>query len=81
MLITKRSSVKGSVLPLLPLSEPHLLRERQVLMHFPISRSELWNRVREGRFPAPVKLSPKVSAWRSQDVLRVLEEYGVEAVA
>ncbi|MEL7638443.1 MAG: AlpA family phage regulatory protein [Solidesulfovibrio sp.] len=60
----------------LPLTTPHLLRERQVLQHFPVSRSELWNRVRDGRFPAPVKLSPKVAAWRSVDVLRVLEEYG-----
>lgn len=75
-----QTAKKPTVAPL-PLSIPHLMRERQVLQHFPVSRSELWNRVREGRFPAPIKLSPKVAAWRSQDILRVLQEYGVEAVA
>lgn len=81
MTITKRPTAKVATLPILPLTTPHLLRERQVLQHFPVSRSELWARVREGRFPAPVKLSRKIAAWRSQDILEVLREYGVEAVA
>lgn len=70
-----QTAKKSTVAPL-PLTTPHLLRERQVLQHFPVSRSELWNRVREGRFPAPVKLSRKIAAWRSQDILQVLQEYG-----
>jgi len=66
----------------LPLSVPHLLRERQVLLYVPISRADLWNRVRDGRFPRPIKLSAKVSAWRSGDVLQVLRECGcLEEVA
>lgn len=34
----------------------------------PFSRSTLWHLCRTNRFPAPVKLSPKVTAWRVEDV-------------
>lgn len=34
----------------------------------PVSHSTLWRRVRDGEFPAPVKLSPRVTAWRVEDV-------------
>lgn len=35
----------------------------------PVSRSSLYVMVREGRFPAPLKLSSKITAWRVQDIL------------
>lgn len=65
----------------LPLSVPHFLRERQVLQYYPVSRGELWNRVKNGSFPQPVKLSPKVAAWRSIDILQVLQQHGFDVVA
>lgn len=34
----------------------------------PICHSTLWRFVREGTFPAPVKLGVRVTAWRVQDV-------------
>ena len=34
----------------------------------PVSRSTIWRWVAEGRFPKPVKLSARVSAWRVQDI-------------
>lgn len=34
----------------------------------PISRSETHARVQEGRFPAPLRLSPKCSCWRVADL-------------
>lgn len=33
-----------------------------------ISRAQLWRLVAEGRFPAAVKLSPRVTVWRASDV-------------
>ena len=33
-----------------------------------ISKSTIWDMARKGRFPAPVKLSPQVTAWRVEDV-------------
>jgi prophage regulatory protein len=34
----------------------------------PISKSTWWAGVKEGRFPRPVKLGPRVTAWRVQDI-------------
>lgn len=40
---------------------------------FPVSRSTWWQGVKEGRFPEPVKLSERVTAWRVEDVRRLLD--------
>jgi prophage regulatory protein len=34
----------------------------------PFSAATLWRRVKSGEFPAPVKLSARVTAWRLSDV-------------
>jgi len=34
----------------------------------PVCKNTLWNWVRKGIFPAPVKLSRGVSAWKLEDV-------------
>ncbi len=34
----------------------------------PFSAPTLWRRVKAGQFPAPVKLSERVTAWRVEDV-------------
>ena len=44
------------------------LRERQVRQLIPVAHSTLWAWVRTGRFPAPVKLSDRITVWRSSDV-------------
>lgn len=43
----------------------------------PISASTLWAWVRDGRFPAPVKLGPRTTAWRVEDVRAYLEHVAV----
>jgi prophage regulatory protein len=40
---------------------------------FPVSRSTWWEGVRSGRFPKPVKLGPKISAWRVEDIRELIE--------
>jgi predicted DNA-binding transcriptional regulator AlpA len=39
----------------------------------PVSKSTWWQGVRDGRFPAPVKLGPKTTVWRVEDVLALIE--------
>lgn len=34
----------------------------------PVSRSSLYLMIKEGRFPAPVKLSARTSAWRVEEI-------------
>lgn len=42
----------------------------------PFSDSTLWRRVRAGTFPAPVKLSERVTAWRAEAIKGWLDEQG-----
>ncbi|MCE2946123.1 MAG: helix-turn-helix transcriptional regulator [bacterium] len=34
----------------------------------PVKKSCWWDGVRAGRFPKPVKLGPRVTAWRVEDI-------------
>ena len=40
----------------------------------PIGRSTWWQGVRDGRYPQPVKLGPRITAWRVSDVLQLIEQ-------
>jgi prophage regulatory protein len=42
----------------------------------PIGRSTWWAGVRNGRFPAPVKIGPKTTAWRVEDIRALIERLG-----
>ena len=42
----------------------------------PISKSTWWEGVRTGRYPRPVKLGPRITVWRVEDI-RALIEKGV----
>ena len=45
------------------------LRERQVRTEFiKIAHSTLWRWVSQKRFPTPVRLGPRVTAWRRSDL-------------
>lgn len=45
-----------------------ILREREVLDVIGISRSQLWNLLKDGRFPARVRLAGRSMGWRQSDV-------------
>lgn len=34
----------------------------------PVSRSTWWDGVKMGRFPAPIKLGPRITAWRESEI-------------
>ncbi len=42
----------------------------------PVSKSTWWAGVKTGRFPQPLKLGPRITAWRAEDI-RALAETGV----
>lgn len=39
---------------------------------FPVSRSTWLNGVKSGRFPKPVKLGPRTTAWRVEDIRNLI---------
>ncbi len=58
-------------LPVIP--ETAYLRLPQVLAVYPVSRSTWWAGVRNGRYPKPVRLSARCTAWRAEDIRALLE--------
>ncbi|MEO3715602.1 helix-turn-helix transcriptional regulator [Roseateles flavus] len=54
----------------IPTSLPDIgfVREARLLLFLPFSHSTLWRRVAARTFPAPVKLSQRVTAWKVEDV-------------
>jgi len=52
-----------------PLPPQGMSRASQLLPFLPFGSSTLWAWSRDGRFPAPVKLSPTMTAWRNADVI------------
>ena len=44
------------------------IREREIIQILPISRATWWAGVKSGKFPAGIKLSPRVTVWRASDI-------------
>jgi prophage regulatory protein len=55
-------------------SPQRLLRLRQVLERVPVSKSSWWQGVKDGRYPEPVKLGPRTTAWREADINELVEQ-------
>ena len=45
-----------------------LLRLKQVLEIVPISKSTLWQWVKDGKFPSPTKLGARCTVWKAEDI-------------
>ena len=39
----------------------------------PVSKSTWWAGVKTGRYPKPVKLGPRITAWRVEDIRALIE--------
>jgi len=53
-------------------------RASQLLPFVPFSKTTLFEWSKDGRFPAPVKLSPTMTAWRNSEVIAWLEGQSIE---
>ena len=58
-----------------------LLRLNQVLEKIPVSRSGWWAGVATGLYPAPMKLSSRVTVWLEQDIDDFIDRLRQEARA
>jgi len=58
------------------LPEAGFVRLPTVLAVYPVSRSTWWLGVKDGRFPKPVKLGPRTTAWRVSDIRELLDGVG-----
>jgi predicted DNA-binding transcriptional regulator AlpA len=70
----KTLSKPAAVLP-----EAGFVRLQQIVAPngvIPVGRSTWWAGIANGRFPSPIKLSPRVSAWRVEDIRALIEKLG-----
>ncbi len=51
-------------------------RASQILPFLPFGSTTLWKWSKEGLFPAPIRISSTITAWRNADVLDWLEAQG-----
>lgn len=59
----------GAAIPL-----PKYVRLAQLVTNVvPMSRATIWRLAKEGKFPAPIKLAPRVTAWKLEEVLAWIE--------
>ena len=56
------------------LPETGLIRLKQVLQFIPVSRSTWLAGVKAGRFPKPLKLGPRTTAWRVADIHALIND-------
>lgn len=40
----------------------------------PVGKSTWWQGVKEGRFPQPIKLGPRITVWRLEDIEALLRD-------
>ncbi|NCA28943.1 MAG: AlpA family phage regulatory protein, partial [Proteobacteria bacterium] len=50
------------------LPETGFLRLPAILQIFPIGKSTWWAGVKNGKYPKPIKLSKRTTAWRVEDI-------------
>lgn len=44
---------------------------------FPVSKSTWWAGIRAGRYPKPVKLGDRITAWRVEEIRSLIEQVDV----
>ena len=57
-------------------SVKRLLRLKEVLARLSISRSSFLEGCRTGRFPQPIKIGPRTTVWKAEDIDAFIENLG-----
>jgi prophage regulatory protein len=61
--------------PIGTLPETGYVRQSQLIPAiFPFSSATLWRKVKAGTFPRPVKLGPRITAWKAEDIRALIRD-------
>ena len=55
------------------MQETGFLRFSQIKELIPIGKTCWWEGVKSGRFPKPIKISARCTAWRVEDILSLIK--------
>lgn len=75
-------STKFTTNPENPIHVDGLLRINQIIGDkkrgipglLPIGKSTFWQGVKDGRYPAPVRLGPKTTCWKASEILALVNQ-------
>jgi prophage regulatory protein len=70
---------KGGKHDMHDLPETGFLRLPQVLSVIPVGKTCWWQGVKSGRYPKPVKLSARCTAWRAEDIHELIRSLSDKA--
>ena len=59
--------------------ETGFLRLPQVLAVIPVCKASWWAGVKSGRFPKSVKISPRCTAWKAEDIHMLIKQLSASA--
>ncbi|GAB4273884.1 MAG: hypothetical protein Kow0029_13830 [Candidatus Rifleibacteriota bacterium] len=59
------------------INENALIREKQLRELWPMCKATLYNRIRQGIIPAPIKVG-RQSFWRYSEIISIIESLGAE---
>jgi predicted DNA-binding transcriptional regulator AlpA len=54
--------------------ETGFIRLSTILKIIPVGRTTWWAGVKSGRFPKPVKLGQRITAWNAEDIRTLIEK-------
>lgn len=49
------------------------IRLSKVLEYFPVSKSTWWAGIKAGKYPKGIKLGPRTTAWKVEDIRELIE--------
>lgn len=55
------------------LPETGFVRLPTILKLIPIGKSSWWDGIKKGKYPAPVRIGNRVTAWRAEDIRALIE--------
>ena len=56
------------------MKDERLIRLPEVLQLYPICRASWYAGIQNGKYPKPIKLGKRTSAWRRSDILELIEK-------
>lgn len=55
------------------LPETGFVRQPTVLRYIPVSAAAWWEGINSGKYPKPIKLGPRTTAWRAEDIRALIK--------
>jgi len=74
---TQGNSKMPQKIPVTPsIPDTGFMRITEILKVVPIGKSSWWAGVKSGRYPQGVKLGPKTTAWKADDIRELINKLG-----